>query len=67
MTHAAAETTTTRGDLNARRDDTAGTMNLNWRLQVRESATSGRRRHWPPISTQHASAAAAVVTTAGWG
>lgn len=27
-------TTTTRGDLNARRDDTAGTMNLNWRLQV---------------------------------
>lgn len=51
-------TKTTRGDLNARRDDTAGTMNLNWRLQVRESATSGRRRHWPPISTQHASAAA---------
>jgi len=32
MTHAAAETTTTRGDLNARRDDTVGTMNLNWRL-----------------------------------
>lgn len=58
-------TTTTKGDLNARRDETAGTMNLNWRLQVRESATSGRqrrrRRHWPPISTQHASAAVGRV------